>query len=43
MHIVGVTIAFAAVPAGRRLLPALLNAVSLALIVALVIFSVATQ
>src|SRR5262245_2615929 len=40
-HIVGVTIAFAAVPEGRRLLPVVLNLVSLALIVALVIFGMA--
>jgi hypothetical protein len=41
-HIVGVTIAFAAVPEGRRLLPALLNAIPLALVIALLIFAKAT-
>jgi hypothetical protein len=42
-NVVGVTIAFAAVPAGRRLLPALLNTVSLAILVAVLIVSLATE
>lgn len=41
-HLVGVTIALAAVPEGRRLLPGLLNALSLGLVIGLAIFAMRT-